>query len=393
MSTPPQSRWTARLRAGRARIHAFRRPIYVVWLSLLAAVFFAFTFTVNRSYVQRRHQLSSYWFGKGEDSLKSNRPTEAIGELRTALVYSHDDPQYLFALAQALEASNRMSEARSYFLNLLEDQPGSGPVNLQLAHLAAKENETDDAIRYFNAAIYGAWDDDPVLKRQQVRQELINFLIAKDLKTQARGELLTYTAEMPKNGNSQLWVAQAFSRIGDDRSALDFYRAAVRTNRRDITALLGAGRAAFHMGRFRDALEYFKGAYDIHEDPATSQLIQLVTLVIDSNPFESRIDTQERRERLLLAMDVVDHRLRQCAESQNIDVNTIGTNPLQVARARWVYLDSQIRRARTGADLVQLLPPVASLVTTVEQQDPCGPPSAEDQAMLRIYQNAEDLQQ
>jgi hypothetical protein len=58
-----------------------------------------------------------------------------------------------------------------------------------------------------------------------------------------------------------------------------------------------------------------------------------------------------------------------------------------------VYLDSQIRRARTGADLVQLLAPVASLVTTVEQQDPCGLPSAEDQAMLRIYQNAEDLQQ
>ncbi|HEU5233245.1 MAG TPA: tetratricopeptide repeat protein [Terriglobales bacterium] len=393
MSTPRQSWWTARVRAGRARIRAYRRPIYVVWLSLMAAVFFALTFSVNRLYVQRRQQLSSSSFDKGRASLNADRPAEAIGELRTALVYSHDNSQYLFTLAEALEASNRLAEAKSYFLNLLEDQPGSGPVNLQLARLAEKENEPDNAIRYFNGAIYGAWEDDPVTKRQQVRQEFINFLISKDLKTQARGELLTYTAEMPKNGNAQLWVAQAFSRIGDDRSALDFYRIAVRANRRDITALLGAGRAAFHMGRFRNALEYFKGADEIHDDPATEQLIQLVTLVIDSNPFESRIDTKERRQRLLLAMDVADHRLRQCAEAQNIDLTTIGMNPLQVARARWVYLDGQIRRARTGADLVQLLAPVASLVTTVEQQDPCGLPSAEDQAMLRIYQNAEDLQQ
>lgn len=356
-------------------------------------VFFAFTFSVNRIYVQQRKKLSSYWYEKGKDSLIADHPGEAIAELRTAMVYSHDNPRYLLTLAQALEASNRIPEARSYFLNLLDEQPGSGPVNLQLARLAAKENETENAVRYFNSAIYGAWEEDPVLRRQQVRQELINFLIAKDLKTQARGELLTYTAEIPKNGNSQLWVAQAFSRIGDDRSALDFYRAAVRTNRRDITALLGAGRAAFHMGRFQDALEYFKGAYDIHEDPATSQLLQLVTLVIDSNPFDSSIGTPERRQRLLLALDVVDHRLRQCAEAQNIDLNTIGTNSLQVARARWMYLDGEIRRARTGADLVQLLAPVATLVTTVEQQDPCGTPSAEDQAMLRIYQNAEDLQQ
>jgi hypothetical protein len=32
------------------------------------------------------------------------------------------------------------------------------------------------------------------------------------------------------------------------------------------------------------------------------------------------------------------------------------------------------------------------LITTVEQQDGCGPANASDQAMLRIYQNAEELQ-
>jgi tetratricopeptide (TPR) repeat protein len=259
--------------------------------------------------------------------------------------------------------------------------------------LAEKQNDVDSALRYLNAAIYGAWESDPVLKRQQSRQELINFLISKDLKTQARGELLNYTAEMPKTSNSQLWVAQAFSRLGDDRSALDFYKGSLKDNQRNVAALLGAGRSAFHLGHYRDALEFFKGADEIHDDPATARLIQLVTSVIDLNPFESRITAAERRHRLILAMDVVDGRLQQCADSKQIDLETVGANVLQVSRARWMYLDRRIRHAQTSADLVQLLAPVATLVTTVEQQDACGPPSSEDQAMLRIYQNAEELQQ
>lgn len=384
--------WTARVRAARTRVRAFRRPIYIVWLSLLAVVFFAFTFSINRLYAERRQHLSVYWFQQGQDALAAGKPTDAIADLRTALLYSHDNPRYLFTLAQALEASGRLAEARSYFLNLLEDQPGSGSVNLQLAHLAEKQKDVDGAVRHLNGAIYGAWEDDPVLKRQQVRQELINFLIQSDLKTQARGELLTYTAEMPKGSNSQLWVAQAFSRLGDDRSALDFYKAVVRSNRRDVSALLGAGRSAFHLGRYAEALEYLKAADEVHEDPATTQLIQLVTLVIDLNPFQSRISSPERRHRLILAMDVADHHLRLCAEAQHVDLNIVTGNPLQVARARWMYLDGQIRHARTGADLVELLAPIATLVTTVEQQEGCGPPSSDDQAMLRVYQNPEELQ-
>jgi tetratricopeptide (TPR) repeat protein len=393
MDTPPQRSWAALVHAGRRRIRVFRRPIYIVWLSLLAVIFFSFTFSINRLYAQKQRYLSVHWFQQGQDALGNDKPQEAISDLRTALLYSHDNPQYLFTLAQALAAADRLAEARSYFLSMLEDEPGNGRVNLQLAHLAEKENDVDNAVRYLNGAIYGGWDSDPILKRQQVRQELIGFLISKGLKTQARGELLTYTTEMPKNSNSQLWVAQAFSRLGDDRSALDFYKTGLRSNRRDVSALLGAARSAFHLERYSEALEYFKAADEIHEDPATSQMVQLVSTVIELNPFESRISADERRHRLVLAMDVADHRLQQCAQAQNIDLKTVGGNPLQLARARWMYVDRRIRQARRDADLVQLLAPTATLITTVEQQDGCGPANASDQAMLRIYQNAEELQQ
>lgn len=393
MNTSAKRSWATRVRAGRSRIRVYRRPIYIVWLSLVAVVFFAFTFSINRLYAEKQHYLSVHWFEQGQDALANNKPEEAISDLRTALLYSHDNSHYVFVLAQALAAADRVGEARSYFLSMLEDEPGNGAVNLQLAHLAEKQDDIDNAIRYLNGAMYGGWDSDPIVKRQQVRQELIGFLISKGLKTQARGELLTYTTEMPKNSNSQLWVAQAFSRLGDDRSALDFYKAALRTNRHDVSALLGAGRAAFHLERYNEALEYFTAADEIHDDPATSQMMQLVTTVIELNPFQSRISAEERRHRLVLAMDVADHRLQQCAQAQNVDLKTVGGHPLQLARARWMYLDRRIRQARRDADLVQLLAPTATLVTTVEQTDACGPANASDQAMLRIYQNAEELQQ
>src|SRR5690348_871217 len=186
MTATSKRGWAARARAAKAHIRIFRRPIYVVWLSLLAIVFFAFTLSINRLYAQQRRQWSAYWFQQGQEELAKNNAPGAVSDLRTALVFSHDNQRYLVALAQALEAADRIPEARSYFLNLLEDEPGNASVNLELARLAGKQDQADNAVRYFNAAIYGAWDSDPILKRQQARQELINFLILKDLKTQAR---------------------------------------------------------------------------------------------------------------------------------------------------------------------------------------------------------------
>ena len=391
MDTPPQRSWVPRILSGKGT-RVFRRPVYIVWLSLLAAGFFALTFGINRLLAQKQQQLSRYWFQQAHIALTARRPNEAVSDLRTALLYSHDDPKYLFTLAQALEAAGRVPEARSYFLSLLEDEPGNGAFNLELARLAEKDNEGNHAMRYFNGAIYGAWDSNPVLKRQQVRQELINYLLAKGLKTQARGELLTLSTEMPKTTESELWVATAFSRLDDDRSALDFYKAALRLDRHNPAALLGAGEAAFRLVRYREALEYFKRAASIRNDPETAQWLQLTSLVLDLNPFESRISASERRHRLILAMDIADRRLRQCAQTQNVLIEQPGNNQLQTARSRWIQLDNQIQKAHSDADLVQLLAPLASLIVNIERQNACGPLTLTDQAALHVNQNAEELQ-
>ena len=391
MDASSQRSWVPRILSGKGT-RVFRRPIYVVWLSLLTIAFFAFTFGVNRLYAQKQQQLSRYWFAQAQSALTASRPADAISDLRTALLYSRDDPRYLFTLAQALEADGRIPEARSYFLNLLEDEPGNGSFNLELARLAARENDANHAMRYYNGAIYGAWDSDPVLRRQQARQELIAYLLSKNMGTQARGELLTLTTEMPKNAESDLWVANSFGRLGDDRSALDFYKTALRLDHKNGAALLGAGEAAFRLTRYSEALDYFKRAAAIRDDPTTSQWLQLTAFVLDLNAFESRISAAERRHRLILAMDIADRRLRQCAQTRNIVLDAPGNDPMQFARAQWIQLDNQIQRAHADADVVQLLAPVASLIVSVEQLSGCGPLTLTDQAALHVYQNAEELQ-
>jgi tetratricopeptide (TPR) repeat protein len=391
MDHPPQRSWVPRLLSGKAT-KVFRRPIYIVWLSLLAAAFFAFTFGVNRLYAERQQQLSRYWYQQGEHALAAARPNDAISDLRTALIYSHDNPQYLFKLAQALEAAGQVPEARSYFLSLLEDEPGNAAFNLELARLAERDNDVNHAMRYFNGAIYGAWDSDPILKRQQARQELVSYLLSKKLTTQARGELLTFTTEMPKTPQADLWVADSFSQLGDNTGALAFYRAALGLEHHNATAALGAGEASFRLLRYRDALDYFKRAASLRSDQNTSQWLQLTSMVIDLNPFESRISAAERRHRLILAMDIADKRLRQCAQLQNVTLETPGNSPLQTARAQWIDLDNQLQKAHSDADLVQLLAPVAALILNVEQQNGCGPAAVTDQAAVHVYQNAEELQ-
>src|SRR3954464_393520 len=353
MATPPKRRWTTRPLAA-IRKKLFRPSLYVFWLTLLAVGFFFLTFYVNRRFAVRQRQLSSYWFQQAQALLEQGRAKDAILDLRTALFYSHENPQYSFALAQALATANQTLAARSYFLNLLQDEPGNGSVNLELARLAVKENDASGARRYFNSAIYGTWDRDPILRRQQVRQELINFLIARGLKTQARGELLTFTADMPNTPNLQLWVARAFTRLDDARRALDFYTAALPSDRRDVAALLGAGWSAFRLGRYREALEYFKGASALHEDPSTSQMIELVSSVIELNPFESSISAAERRHRLMLAIGIADTRLRTCADSKDVDLDSVGGDPLQLSRSQWTYLNRQVRGTYNNSGLVQL---------------------------------------
>jgi len=384
MDTLPHRRWSPFLFAGRIRRF---RGIHFVWLSVIAVVLFAITFFFERAYAQRQQQMSVDWFERGQQALSQGQPKDAVTDLRTALIYSHQNQQYLFALGRALEADHRIPEARAYFLSLLDQQPGSGPVNLELAHLEANSGDVNRAMRYFNAAVYGAWESDPVAQREQVRKEFIGFLTDKGFTTQARGELLTLSAEMTKSPQSDLWLAQAFGRLGDDRNALGFYDASLRVDRRNPDALFGAGQAAFRLEQYRQALRYFRRAAAVRDDANTQRMLQLTSMVLDMNPFESALSVKQRKDRLVLSMDVADRRLRQCEQGQHVPLNAAQTAAVQTERMQWMQLDRQLRQTRTDASL--WLGPITQLINSVEQQTACGPFTDTDKAVQLIYENAE----
>ena len=99
-------------------------------------------------------------------------------------------------LAQALMAADRGPEARAHLLTLWANQPGNGPVNLELARLAATEGDMTTALRHYHNAIEGAWDEAPEDRRRHARLELARFLVdLKHATPQAQAELIAPAAD------------------------------------------------------------------------------------------------------------------------------------------------------------------------------------------------------
>ena len=181
-----------------------RRETFLLLIFLFMILLFVGTSFAVRSFQNLEKNLAEEWYAKGEKDLMAGHADSALTDFRNALAYSPDRPLYRLRLAQALAAAGRTHEARTYLVNLWESEPGNATVNLGLARVAAQERNVPEAIRYYHAAIYGEWDDDPVKRRVETRMELVRFLLASDQKSEARAELIALgvrSAPRPRAGN------------------------------------------------------------------------------------------------------------------------------------------------------------------------------------------------
>ena len=219
-------------------------------LTGIAIVAFVAVFgLVNRFRTWQSH-LADRLYTQGEQALKVSVPAVAIDDFRSALSFDEDNERYQFSLAQALEADNRVEEARSYLLDLWDRKPQDGAVNLELGRLSAQQTVTDRALRYYHNAIYGLWEKDPEANRHRARVELINYLLQRNNRTQAESEIIAMQAGLPADPELHAQVAGLFARIQDYDRALDQYRHALRLGPKNAHALAGAGESAFQLGRF-----------------------------------------------------------------------------------------------------------------------------------------------
>src|SRR5579863_8267253 len=165
----------------------------------LLGLFFGITTALARSYHSREERLAAEWHQRGNADLAAGKSAQAFEDFRTSLSYGPDNREVQIHLAEALLAAGRLNETRPYLVNLWERAPGSGQVNLDLAHLSIQTGDVQDAIRYFHGAILGSWDSEPSTERRKVRLELCEFLLARGLLSDARAEIAGLVVDTPSD--------------------------------------------------------------------------------------------------------------------------------------------------------------------------------------------------
>jgi tetratricopeptide (TPR) repeat protein len=221
-----------------------RESILIVCV-LLLVLMSGVTAFITRQYHKKIHGLADQWFAQGDASFQAQHYSDAVSDFRNALVYSPNNSDFQFHLAQALASAGEGDQARSYLLNLLSESPGSGQINLALARIAAHEGVESDAVGYYHRAIYGVWEQNPLAMRWQVRRELCEYLLNLHAVNEAEPELIALASEVPPGDADRLKVVGALMlRAGLWQRALDAYRAVLKVNPSDQDALAGADTAA-----------------------------------------------------------------------------------------------------------------------------------------------------
>lgn len=366
-----------------------REPLLLAGLVVVIAAFFSLTTFAAHAYHRKQEQFAVRWYRRGEDALKRSHPAEAVVDFRNALAYSRDNDLYRLRLAQALMADNRPQEARAHLLSLWEKEPGDGTLNLELARLAARWGDTRQAVRYYDAAIYGLWPDEPTAHRWQIRFEISEYLLQRNTiqdAKDAQAELVALAAELPpQDAAGQTRLGTLLLQAGLYARALAAFRNALNDQPNLMPALEGAGEAAFRMGEYQTARNYLLPIVaQKTKDEHSMELLNLSEMVLELDPSVHGLPSQERARRALRDFKLALARAQKCA-------------PAPEAAAADKSLATLVQQARSVAPSEKLLArnpdaieKTMDLAFKLEKSAAqCGPPLPEDKALGLLAQQSE----
>lgn len=312
-------------------------------------------FLATRAAAAALHQVRLHdaqtWYQRGDQALRDGRLTPAIEALRRAAVMRRDEPVYRLRLARALAADRQDDAARRALLTLRDDAPENPEVNLLLARLEARREDVTAAVRYYQSALYGSWGADQLGTREELRLELVGYLLQQDLRDRALAELLIIAADLPNDADRRVRVAELFLASGEPQRALDQYRLALEVAPSHGAALAGAGRAAVDLGDYAAARRFLRRAPDGAEMDA---LRATVDHVLANDPLAPRLSRAERRRRAIAAATWAARQIEQCgsgaaAQSLRDAIGKLPERDAMAAAERAVSLLHQADREATGA--------------------------------------------
>ncbi len=327
-------------RAVATRRLILRDSLAFLTLVLVTAALFAITLFLFRAFTAHRETLARRWSDRGAQAIQADKPGDAIADLRTALTYAPGRREYELLLAEALGEAGRTEESYNYFMGLWETEPGSGPINLQLARLAAKRNDRQAAIDSYRAAINGTWEGDGVTRRAGVRLELARYLIAENEPAAARLELLIAGGNMPETPGFDLTLGGLLEQSGDRADASAYYQKALAARPRDPVALAAMGRLAYRSGDFETAERMLtqaesaqagdhSGAPPDADDVAMRENAAGILKLMPASSLPAR----ERASRTFAARVIAKKRFEACA-AKFAAANELPV-PLQGLRVQW----------------------------------------------------------
>ncbi len=363
------------------RLYLRKQPVVLALLSTLAVVFFLIVTGLSRAYHAQRESLGNRWYSRGVADLNAGRFEDAVKDYRGALLYSRDNYYYQLNLAEALIGVKHTGEAYAYLLNLWDREPEDGLVNLELARIAAQRGQTEQAVRYYHDAVYAAWPSDEELKRRDARLELIELLLRNNKEAEAQAELIALGENVGDDPSQQEHLGDLFLRAKDYEHALAAYRMSLKAQRRNPTAMAGAGYAAFQLGQYPLAQRYLQAAVAGNpNDAKSSDLLKTTEMVVQMDPFRRQISMAERTRIVIDAFATAGQRLKSCAIPRSA-----ATASQPNLSDRWAALQRQINAGdlRRDPDLVET---AMDLVFGIERQTStlCGAPSGPDEALLLI---------
>jgi tetratricopeptide (TPR) repeat protein len=372
-----------------------RRDGFLTIVFILLIFLFIVTGIAVGRYHAMEKRLALDWSGRGLAALKAGQGHAALIDFRNALAYSRDNPMYQLWLAESLAATGRIPEARTYLVSLRERDPGNGPVNLELARLAAQEHNVEQAVEYYHDAVYCEWEGDPVVERRSVRLELVNFLLVSDQKEAARAELIAIEGNLPPTPKLQIQVGKILMTANGYDDALRLFRQALNESPRSAEALAGAGECYFRTGRYAEAEYYLNRS--LRQDAKMTQVADMrdtARAVLDLDPFARRLSEEQRTQRAQHDLDQALSRLHDCAGLRGVDLENPGDDPLQklYAQAATFQATQPHHILTSGAESVV---GAMDLVFEIEKgaSQACGEAPGADVALLLIAKEQEGARQ
>jgi Tfp pilus assembly protein PilF len=364
-------------------------------LTLITGTLFLVTLFLFRSFTSHRAELAIRWSGRGREALRAGKPKEAIVALRTGLSYAPGTRPYELLLAQALADDGRTEEASNYFMNLWVTQPGDGFINLELARLAARKGDKQNAVQYYRASIYGTWEGDGVVRRREVRLELARYLIEQHDLHAARIELLIAAGNSPGDPKLNLTLADLLAQTGDASDAFSHYQKVLQEDTKNQAALEGAGRTAYQLGNFavaqsllQQALEARTSSLAKDESPSgeLTTLLQRTKRILELR-LSGKLRVEERVNRILEDRTIARRRFDACLAEFDTGGLPASLGQLQ---SRWTSAEATMTRKALSQSLARQDAAVQLIYDTeLQTSQLCAAPTGDDALLLLLAKSPE----